>query len=195
MERRNPYKFRLWFSNQNTDLFNDRQKRMVYHFLAWGPRGCDSWNYKLALVFHCSKRTIRRDLRHLEKHTLVDIRGALGKHRQIIAIPYPNRATWIRAAFKETARNVGDKFVHHQRRSTKSTINQQLDGLLYSTRLTTCGSVGEVGRFIEQTRHKIINELVHRGTNRNLAKNIANILCKKTLKKVQSTHGTTTESD
>lgn len=182
MKQGSPYKFRLWFSNQDSDLFNDRQKRLLYHFLGWGPCGCDSWNYKIALVFHCSKRTLQYDLRHLEKHALIDIRGALGKHRRIIAIPYQRRVLWVRESCQRTLRELGAKFCTHQRRTTKSSINQQLDRLLYSSRLTTCGSVGEVGRFVEQTRHKIVDELVHRGTNREQAKNIASILCKKALR-------------
>lgn len=188
MTQGNPYKFRLWFSNQNTDLFNDRQKRMVYHFLSWGPRGCDSWNYKIALEFHCSIRTIRRDLRHLEKHALIDIRGALGKHRRIIAIPYQRRAAWIRESCQRSLRRVGDKFVLHQRRTRRHSINQQHDELRYGRSLTDFGSVGGVEHFIEQTRHKIIDELVHRGEDRDLANNIANILCKKALRKVKANY-------
>ncbi len=184
MKQGNPYKFRLWFSNQNTDLFNDRQKRMVYHFLSWGPRGCDSWNYKLALEFHCSKRTLQYDLRHLEKHRLIAIFGSLGKHRRIVAIPYPRRVLWVRESCQRTLRDLGAKFCTHQRRTSKTSINQQRDGLLYGQSLTTCGSVGGVKRFVEQTRHKIINELTHRKVYRDEAVKIANILCKKALRKV-----------
>ncbi len=107
----NPYRFRLWFSNQNTDMFTERHKQMVYHFLGWGPHGCDSWNYRLMLDFHCSRSTIQRALRHLEKHALIDIRGALGKHRRIIAIPYPNRTAWMRATVQETTRKLGARLV------------------------------------------------------------------------------------
>lgn len=185
MEWRNPYKFRLWFSNQNTDLFTDRQKRMVYHFLSYGPRGCDSWNYKLALEFHVSIRTIQRDLRHLENHALIDNHGALGKHRRIIAIPYPWRVRWVRESCQRTLRALGDNFVTHQRRTSKTSINQQHDRLLYGPKLPDCGSVGEVELFIEQTRHKIINELTHRKVYRDRAIKIANIVCKKALRKVQ----------
>ncbi len=184
MDWRNPYKFRLWFANQNTDLFNDRQKQMVYHFLGWGPRGCDSWNYKLMLIFHCSRRTLQYDLRHLEKHALIDVRGGLGKYRRIIAIPYQRRVLWVRESCQRALREVGAKFCTHQRRTNKISINQQRDGLLYGRGSTTCGSVGEDGRFVEQTRHKIINELVHRGEDRDIANQIANILCKKQLRQV-----------
>ena len=182
MAYRNPYKFRLWFSNQNTDLFNDRQKRMVYHFLSWGPRGCDSWNYKLMLEFHCSRRTLQYDLRHLEKHALIDIRGALGKNRRIIAIPYDRRVVWVRESCQRTLRALGAKFCTHQQRTRRLSINQQHYELLYGRTPTTFGSVGGGGAYIEQTRRKIIDILVHRGENREVAKNVANIICKKTLK-------------
>ncbi len=204
MKPGNPYKFRLWFSNQNTDLFNDRQKRMLYHFLSWGPQGCDSWNYKLALEFHRSKRTIRRDLRHLEKHTLVDIRGALGKHRQIIALPYPNRSSWIQTSLQQTSqklgekwsnlrRNRGDKNVPHQRRTSKTSINQPADGLLYGSsflRFSGGGSSETSAHKIsydealiwEQTRRKLIDQLVRTGHPRERAINMANIVIKKSIR-------------
>ena len=197
----NPYKFRLWFSNQNTDLFNDRQKRELYHFLAWGRQGCDSWNYKLMLEFHCSRSTLQRDLRHLEKHALIDIRGALGKHRRIIAIPYPNRAAWMRAAIQQTTqklgefwsrtgRNRGVKNDPHQRRHSKRVINQPADELLYgeSFLLFSGGGSSETStpkipyedrQIWEQTRRKIIDELVHRGEDRDIANRTANILVRK----------------
>ncbi len=138
----NPYKFRLWLGPLDHELLNDRQKRELIYFTGWGPKGCDDWNYKIALEFHCSIRTIQRDLRHLEKHALVDIRGALGKHRRIIAIPYPNRASWMATSLQQTAqelgkklsdlsRNRGDKNVTHERRTSKTSINQQRNRLLY----------------------------------------------------------------
>ena len=200
----NPYRFRLWFSNQNTDLFNDRQKREVYHFLGWGPKGCDSWNYRLELEFHCSKRTLRNDLRHLEKHALIDIRGALGKHRRIIAIPYPNRAAWMRAAVQETTRklgarlgnlrrNRGAKFCPHQRRTSKTSINQSVDGLLFGESFLLFSGSGssetsaqklsyEERQIWEQTRRKMIDQLVRKGHRRESAITMANIVIKKSIK-------------
>ena len=200
----NPYKFRLWFSNQNTDMFNDRQKRMVYHFLSWGPRGCDSWNYRLELEFHCSKRTIRNDLRHLEKHALIVIRGALGKHRRIIAIPYPNRATWMQISFRQTSqklgefwsdtrRNRGAKFCPHQRRLTKSKINQGADELLYGESFFRFSGGGssetsasdipyEERQIWEQYRRKLIDQRVRTGCRRESAIAWANTVVRISIK-------------
>ena len=61
----NPYQLRLWLGELDHELLNDRQKRELIHFLRCGPQGCDSWNYKLAQIFHISKRTLQYDLRHL----------------------------------------------------------------------------------------------------------------------------------
>ncbi len=196
----NPYRFRLWFSNQNSDMFTERHKQMVYHFLGWGPKGCDSWNYKLELEFHCSKSTLQRCLRHLEKHALIDIRGALGKHRRIIAIPYPNQAAWMRAAVQETIRklgarlsdhskNRGVKFDHHQRRTSKTSINQHADELLYGESFLRLSGGGSPEAFAsdiqydeaqiwEQTRRKIIDQLVRGGQSRDSAITQANIVIK-----------------
>ncbi len=204
----NPYKFRLWFSNQNSDMFTERHKQMVYHFLGWGRKGCDSWNYRLMLDFHCSRRTLQLALRHLEKHALIDIRGALGKHRRIIAIPYPNRATWMQISVQETIRklgarlsdhskNRGAKFCAHQRRTSKTSINQQFDDLLYgeSFLLFSGGGSSETSaqklsyeerQIWEQTRHKMIDQLVRTGHQRDSAIKMANITIRKSIEQGQS---------
>ncbi|MBA7691052.1 hypothetical protein ES703_99590 [subsurface metagenome] len=204
----NPYKFRLWFSNYNTNLFTEKQKQMVYHFLGWGRKGCDSWNYKLMLDLHCSRRTLQLNLRHLEKHALVDIRGALGKHRRIIVIPYPNQATWMQISLQQTSQKLGEflsntgpnrgaKFCAHQRRTSKTSINQQLDGLLYGEsflRLRGGGSSEtsasdipyEEAQVWEQTRRKMIDELVWRGHPRETAINMANITVRISIRQKQA---------
>ncbi len=198
----NPYKFRLWLGPLDHELLNDRQKRELIYFTGWGPKGCDDWNYKIALEFHCSIRTIRRDLRHLEKHALVDIRGALGKHRRIIAIPYPTHSSWMASSLRETTRklgarfcdhskNRGDKFVPHERRTSKTSINQQFDELLYgeSFLLFSGGGSSETSaqklsyeerQIWEQTR------LVRTGHQRDSAIKMANITIRKSIEQEQS---------
>lgn len=138
----NTYKFRLWLGSLDHELLNDRQKRELQYFAGWGPRGCSDWNYKLQLIFHRSKRTIQYDLRHLEKHSLIDIRGALGKHRRIIALPFPNKAAWMAASIqqmlqnfgkpnRQIVRNRGAKNCTHERRTKRHSINQQRNELLF----------------------------------------------------------------
>ncbi|MBA7670974.1 hypothetical protein ES703_79123 [subsurface metagenome] len=204
----NPYKFRLWLGTLDHELLNDRQKRELVYFTGWGPKGCDDWNYKLELEFHCSKRTIRNDLRHLEKHALVDIRGALGKHRRIITIPYPTKSSWMASSLRETSQKLGEfwsntgpnrgaKFCPHERRTSKTSINQQLDGLLYGEtflRLSGGGSSEtsalelpyEEAQVWESTRRKIIDQLVREGNPRDSAITMANIVIRTSIRQKQS---------
>jgi len=204
----NPYKFRLWLGTLDHELLNDRQKRMVVYFTGWGPRGCDDWNYKIALEFHRSIRTIQRDLRHLEKHALVDIRGALGKHRRIIAIPYPTHSSWMASSLRETTRKLGARFcdhsknrgvknVTHERRTDKISINQQLDDLLYGEGFFGSGGSGssetsalelsyEDRQIWESARRKLIDQLVREGNPRDSAITMANIAIKISIRQKQA---------
>ena len=127
----NPYKTRLWLSNLDHGLLNDDQKRLFYHCLGWGRKGCGDWNYQLQALLHRSKRTIQYYLRHLEKHCLIDIRGAYGKHRRIIAIAWPTKQVWMTESLRQNLKKMGAKNCTHQRRTMKHSINQQLDNLLY----------------------------------------------------------------
>ncbi|GAI70570.1 unnamed protein product [marine sediment metagenome] len=140
----NFYKYRLWLSDLDHNLLNDRQKRELRWFLAWGPKGCDSYNYKLQEEFPVSIRTIQRDLRLLEyHHFIVRAKGwaelARGKFvrrlrdRRIITIPYPTKAAWMRAAIRQLLAQVGDKNVTLQLRRGKTPTWLQRKALLNST--------------------------------------------------------------
>jgi len=140
----NPYKYRLWLGGLDHSLLNDRQKRELRWFLAWGPKGCDSDNYKLAQEFHVCIRTIQRDLRLLEYHHFIArIKGwaelAQGKfvrrlrNRQIITLPYRTKSDWIVASLQKSLDGVGDKNVTLQNRRSKTPIWQQRKALLSDT--------------------------------------------------------------
>jgi len=153
----NPYKFRLWLDTIDHRILNSRQKRLLLHILAWGPSGCDSWNYRLAKVMRCSIRTIQRDLRVLEYYCFIDNRGALGKYRRIIALPWRSRRIWKAQSLKNKLSGVGvsrppggvhksarksnnhDNSVTHQRRLNTSYLNmaqeaqRQKNQLLYES--------------------------------------------------------------
>jgi len=152
-----PYKFRLWLDTIDHRILNSRQKRLLLHILAWGPSGCDSWNYRLAKVMRCSIRTIRRDLRVLEHYCFIDNRGALGKYRRIVALPWRSKRIWKAKSLEIKLSGVGvsrppgggtkthrvtsrgDKFVPHQRRLNTSYLNmaqeaqRQKNQLLYES--------------------------------------------------------------
>jgi len=114
--RLNPYKFRLWLDSLSANILNARQKELLLWLLAWGKAGCDSYNYRLAKEMRCCVRTIRYDLRKLERYHLIVIRGALGKYRRIIVLPYATSALWKSNSFTNMCREMGAKFCRHQRR-------------------------------------------------------------------------------
>lgn len=91
--------------------------------LAWGKKGCDSYNYRIAKEMKCSVRTVQYDLRKLERYYLINIRGALGKHRRIIVIPYPNKRGWTCYFFVKSCQNVGAELCTHQRRLKVKPLN------------------------------------------------------------------------
>jgi len=102
-----PYKFQLWLSRVDRRVINDRQKQLLLHILDYKDKGCDSYNYRLAKEMGCSIRTIQRDLRVLEWHCLIEIRGALGKNRRIIALPWRSRRIWKAQSLKNKLSGVG----------------------------------------------------------------------------------------
>jgi len=120
---RKTYRFRLWFGGLGGGILNDRQKRLVLWLLAWGPKGCDSYNYKIAQGMHCSDRTIRRDLRRLERYHLIVIDGALGKYRRIKVLPWSKKRHWKRYGLDNMLSKRADKVVPHQRRYYKDNSN------------------------------------------------------------------------
>lgn len=191
----NPYRFRLWLDSLGGYILNARQKRLLLWLLAWGKKGCDSYNYRLAKEMQGSIRTIRRDLRRLERYHLINITGALGKHRRIIVLPYKNKAVWKSHSFTNMCQKVGDKFVPHQRRLNIRYLNiaqKQRDQLLYDTKKKaepekTSGRVlpqgetprtppavqGSDERVLEIARRGLIDMFLHMGWPRERAIAIA----------------------
>lgn len=139
----NYYKYRLWLAGLDHSLLNDRQKRELRWFLAWGPKGCDSDNYKLQQEFHVCIRTIQRDLRLLEYHHFIArIKGwaelAQGefvrrlRNRRIITLPYRTKAAWMTASLSQSLAHAGDKNVTLQLRRGKTPTWLQMKALLNS---------------------------------------------------------------
>ncbi len=120
---RKTYRFRLWFAGLGGDIVNDRQKRLTLWLLAWGPKGCDSYNYKIALVMRCSVRTIQLDLRRLEKYHLIVIDGALGKYRRIKVPPWSKKRHWKRSGHDIMLSNRGAGIFTHQKRHRINSMN------------------------------------------------------------------------
>lgn len=69
------------------------------HFLAYiwycGPRGSHSWNWRLARLFKCCKRTIRRRIEKLSSLNLVHLGHPYDKGRTIWANPFYKPDIWL----------------------------------------------------------------------------------------------------
>lgn len=69
------------------------------HFLAYiwycGPKGAHSWNWRLARLFSCSKRTIRRRIEKLSSVNLIHLGHPQDRGRTIWANPYYQPAVWL----------------------------------------------------------------------------------------------------
>lgn len=115
-----PAKTKLWLFNMNSDTFCKKELELWAHIVSYGPDGCDNQNWKLAEEIHRSIRQTQYYLRNLEKHTLIDripgwaeLTGNQFKKvlrpRRIIALPWPNKRTWIRESIKENLRKLGQK--------------------------------------------------------------------------------------
>jgi len=129
----NTSRYRLWIASVNHGLLNRRQEQELLHFLGYGPGGCDSHNYRIAQNFNKSIRTIQYDLRHLEKHHLIEtapgwaelkdgkmVRQLRG--RRITTLPWPSKTSWMSGSIQKNLEKVGAKNCTLQRRTHKMRI-------------------------------------------------------------------------
>lgn len=141
----NPSKTKIWLFGMDSDMFCKKELELWDHIAGYGPNGCDNHNYKLQQEIHRSRTTIKRYLRNLKKHHLIVIIPGWAelsdgkllsriRDRRIIALPWPNKQTWMRESIRESLRKVGSKNGPLQRRHSKrhydSAQRQQLDALL-----------------------------------------------------------------
>jgi len=102
----------LWAIHPNMLTWKDK------HFLSYlwwcGNHGAHSWNYRLAKMFKCSERTIRRRLQKFKKLHLIHIGHPQDRGRTIWANPYYSHEVWLQKATEAQ---------RPQRRTKLATIN------------------------------------------------------------------------
>lgn len=105
------------------------------HFLSYlwwtGDHGAHSWNYRLAKMFHCSSRTIRRRLQKFKKLHLIHIGHAQDRGRTIWANPYYSHEVWLSKATKAQRHQGGTKL---------ATINNAQQENSYKERYSPAGT-------------------------------------------------------
>ena len=143
MSKLSPYKFKAWIQNLSGNLLNDRQKRLIYFFLPYGRKGCDKWNIRLAEIFGVCERTIRRDIKHLAKHSFIILTYPyMGQSndtpphpltkRIATTIPYPTKAEWQAKSIVHLSKLTWTKMSTYQncyiKNITKDTTKQSESG-------------------------------------------------------------------
>jgi len=131
----NPYKTRLWLSGLDGSIFCQKEIELWSYLAHWGPKGCDSWNYKLQIQIKRSRRQVQRYLKNLEKHYLIVIipgwsqlvGGQFEKclrDRKIYAMPWQSKRAWISASVQKNLGLQGVIFDTLQKRIIKNDIKE-----------------------------------------------------------------------
>jgi hypothetical protein len=131
----NPYKTRLWLSGLDGSIFCQKEIELWAYLAHWGPKGCDSWNYKLQKQIKRSRRQVQRYLKNLEKHYMIVIipgwsKLAGGKfeeclrNRKIYAMPWQSKKAWIAASVQKNLGLQGVIFDTLQKRIIKNDIKE-----------------------------------------------------------------------
>ncbi len=141
----NPYKTKLWMFSANSDTFCKKELELWDLLAGHGPDGCGKTNAELSRKIHRSRATIKRYLRNLKKHHMIDIVPGWAelkggrfiktlRYRRIIAIPWPSKRSWMAGSLQKMVEGVGSKMSHYQRRREKLSIGVaqqwQLDAVL-----------------------------------------------------------------
>jgi DNA-binding MarR family transcriptional regulator len=163
-------KYRLpgWIRNKNFRVLNRSQKDFLGYLYCFGPDTCWLWNWRLAKEFGVTKRTIRRWLRALREHGFVWIEKPFGPERKIHARAMLAPEHWVKMIATLSLSSGLRK--HRRRRQRPRSFPPAIQNW-------------HSPAFIEQARHDIISELVHRGETFETASKVADIVIAKSREK------------
>lgn len=163
-------KFRLpyWIRSQNFRLLNNSEKDFLGYLYYFGPDTCWQWNCRLQKKFHRSRRTIQYWLAKLKDLGFVWIENPFGDQRKIHTRVIPSPDHWVKLI--GTLALERDVRKHGRKRNAQGGFPPPLHKHSSSTT-------------IEQTRHAIITELVHRGESFKTAAETAKGIIAKSQKK------------
>jgi hypothetical protein len=88
-------KMPVWIWRLPPYILSHNQKHLLAYLWWCGEHGCHSWNFRLAKMFKCSTRTIRRRLQQLKALHLVHYGHPQDKGRTIWSNPYYNINVWV----------------------------------------------------------------------------------------------------
>ncbi|GAI88465.1 unnamed protein product [marine sediment metagenome] len=167
-KQRKRYRLPHWIRSQEFRLLNNNEKDFLGWLYSMGPDTCWLWNWRLQKKFHRCRRTIQYWLAKLKYFGFIYIEKPYGPERKIHTRLLPTPEHWVKLvgtlALSSCLRK--HKRYRRARRGFPPPIRDW-----------------HSPAFIEQTRHDIINELVHRGESFETAEKVANQVIKKSREK------------
>ena len=167
-KHRRKYRLPSWVRSQEFRLLSRSQKDFLGYLYYFGPDTCWLWNWRLAEKFHVTKRTIQRWLRALREQGFIWIEKPYGPQRMIHTRLIPTPEHWVKliGAMALTRTIYKSKRPRGARRGFPEPIHD------WHSKAA-----------IDQARHTIINELVHRGESFETAEKVANQVIRKSRQK------------
>ncbi|GAH28458.1 unnamed protein product [marine sediment metagenome] len=147
-----------WIRSQEFRLLNNSKKDFLGWLYSMGPDTCWLWNWRLQKKFHRCRRTIQYWLTDLKDLGFIWIEKPFGPERKIHTRLIPTPEHWVKL-IGHLALNKRLRKLERPRRTRRG----------YPRTIEKWHSEA----FIEQTRHDIINELVHRGNSFEVAEKVA----------------------
>ncbi len=167
-KRKKVHRLPLWIRSRHFPLLNKSEKELLGYLYSFGPDTCWLWNWRLQKEFGCSRRSIQLWLKKLKELGFIWIEKPYGPQRKIHVRLLPTPEHWVKmfgalAIAHHTAKH---KRPRGARRGFPPPLHE------YSSPAS-----------IEQARHAIINELVHRGETFETASKVADQVIEKSRKK------------
>ncbi|MBA7617482.1 hypothetical protein ES703_24797 [subsurface metagenome] len=162
------YRLPYWIRSQEFRLLNSNEKDFLGWLYSMGPDTCWLWNWRLQKKFHRCRRTIQYWLAKLKYLGFIWIEKPYGPERKIHMRQLPTPERWVKL--------VGTLALSSSLRKRKRPRGARRG---YPPPIRHWHSEA----FIEQARHDIINELVHRGESFETAEKVANQVIEKSREK------------
>jgi len=167
-KHRKKHRLPVWIRKQEFRILNRSQKDFLGYLYCFGPDTCWLWNWRLQEKFHCSRSTIQRWLRALRENGFIWIEKPYGPQRMIHTRLLPTPEHWVSL--------IGTLALSHGLRKHRRRPRARRD---FPPPIHDWDNEAT----IEQARHAIINELVHRGETFETAAKVADQVIAKSRQK------------
>ncbi|MBA7608508.1 hypothetical protein ES703_15685 [subsurface metagenome] len=168
VKRKKIHRLPLWIRRREFRLLNKSEKELLGYLYSFGPDTCWLWNWRLAKDFGCTKRAIQYWLRKLKELGFIYIEKPFGPERKIHVRLLPTPDHWVKTMATRALSSGRPK--HKRPRAARRGFPPPIRDWHSEAS-------------IEQARHDIINELVHRGQTFETAEKVAEGVIERSRKK------------